>query len=269
MRVVSLLNSKGGSAKTSTTFHLSGTLALDGYRVLLVDHDPQASLTQGFFGPARTAAMPAESTIASVYRDDATLPESLIVPAGVPGVDLVPGSPELAEWNYPRRFGWGGHEHGLRMFLGPLRGRYDVCLVDCPPNLQLCSWAALVASDAVVVPLQAEDFGSQGLGPVRRSVEAVRAGPNPRLSLAGYLLSMFDRRLAVHQTYEAMLRERFGGLVFANVVPRSKDFVEAVAARKPLALAKPRSASAKAIRAVAEEFRERVALEPARGRGAA
>ena len=122
-----------------------------------------------------------------------------------------------------------------------------------------------------MVPLQAEDFGSQGLAPVQASILAVQSGPNPTLGLTGYLLTMYDKRLSVHVAYEEMLRDQYGPAVFAAVIPRAKDFVEAVAMRRPLAFHKLCSASARAVEAVTAELLARVSLgsEIAEERGAA
>jgi chromosome partitioning protein len=262
-RTITLLNQKGGVGKTSTCFHLSATLAKAGRRVLLVDNDPQGSLTQGFFGPEGMRAFRPEATVAATYDPDADpAPETLIRPTGVSGVSIVPGSIALTNWNLPPRVDWCGAQFGLGAFLREAGVAFDVTLIDCPPNLHLCACAALIASDRVVVPLQAEDFGSQGLAPVLECVESVQAGSNLGLVLAGFLLTMLDRRLAVHTTYEALLREMYGPAVFAAHVPRAKDFVEAVACRRPVALYKPRSAAAKAIAAVAEEFLTRIGSAP-------
>ena len=261
MKTITFLNQKGGCGKTSSVFHLSGVLAAMGLRVLLVDNDPQASLTQGFLGPAAMESLDPAVTVAAVYEGDPE-PSGLVMPAGPAGVWLAPGSPFATEANMRPRDHWGDDQWALRAFTEALHNDFDLCLIDCPPNLHLCSWAALLAADAVVVPLQPEDFGSQGLKPVGASVDAARRA-NPGLHLAGYLLTMTDKRLAVHATYEAMLRERYGLLVFTNPVPRAKDFVEAVGARAPVNLYKPKSAATRAVKAVADELLARagVALE--------
>ena len=150
----------------------------------------------------------------------------------------------------------------LREFLSGVRDRYDLVLIDVPPNLHLCCWAALVASDALVVPLQPEDFGAQGIVDVRESVERVQAGPNPGLRLLGYIVTMHSPRRAVHQVYVARLREIYGDAVFAAMVPEAVDFVEAIAQRKPIAAYKPKGAAAKAIRALADELLARLAAGP-------
>jgi chromosome partitioning protein len=258
---ITFLNQKGGVGKTSSCFHLSAALAKLGWRVLLIDNDPQASLTQGFFGPDATRALPPDQTIAAVYEPTAApLPEALIRPTGLAGVALIAGSESATTFNKLPDAAWPERQGGLRSLLADLADDYDLVLIDCPPNLHLCSWAALVASHWIVIPVQAEDFGSQGLGPVLRAIQAVQRGDNPRLAVAGFLLTMFDRRLAVHLTYEAMLRQLYGDRVFTAAIPRAKDFVEAVAARTPVGAYKPRTAAAKAMGDVASELLIRVGL---------
>ena len=259
MAVVSALNQKGGVGKTSTCFHLAGTLARAGRGVLLVDADPQSSLSQGFLGPQGTRQLPLDETIASVFLGEA-LAEKAIRPTGIPGVDLLPGSRHYARFNVPdpHLADWP-MQVALRDFLEDVKGRYDLVLIDCPPNLHLASWAALVASDALVVPLQPEDFGAQGLADVQESVDRVLAGPNPDLALLGYLITMDNPRLSVHKGFTQLLRTIHGDSVFAATVPISADFKEAIIERKPVAQYKPKGAASKAISAVADELDRRLA----------
>ena len=258
MAVLTLLNQKGGVGKTSTCHHLAGTLAQLGRRVLLVDNDPQASLSQGLWGPAAARALDPAETLAAVYSGD-VFPEQVIRPSGVPGVDLVPGSRAVNDWNLPRPFDAPYEAQTcLRSFLASASGSYDLVLIDCPPNLCLCSWAALVASDALVVPLQAEDYGAQGIMDVQDSVALVTSGPNPDLRLLGYLITMFNPRKTVHRMYEQRLRELYGPDVFTAVIPHAADYPEAIAYRKPVSLYKPRGAAAKAVRALADETTDRL-----------
>jgi chromosome partitioning protein len=256
---LTLLNQKGGVGKTSTCYHLSATLAQLGRRVLLVDNDPQSSLTQGFLGPHATRQLDPAETIAGVYTQEA-LPAQAIRTTGVAGVDLVAGSRKAASFNVPdpHRADWP-LQVALRDFLADVAGAYDLVLIDVPPNLHLCSWAALVASDALVVPLQPEDFGAQGIADVRESIDLVTSGPNPGLRLLGFLVTMVNARLAVHKGYEKILRETYGDSVFATTVPVSADFKEAIMQHRPVALYKPRGAAAKTIRALAEEIESRLA----------
>ena len=259
-KVITLCNLKGGVGKTSTTFHLGGTLAQSGHRVCLLDMDPQASLTQGFFGPDAVRSMSVHETIAGLFGDGLPPAASeLIRPTGFPGLDIIPGSPVLARYNVPEPWLASAEFQAAIADLVPdLREGYDYVLIDSPPTLSLCSWAALVASDHLVVPLQAEDFGSQGIASILDFVDAVLAGPNPNLNLAGYLLTMFNPRLAIHKAYETMLRQLYGDAVFTVTIPIGTDFKEAVAVRKPIVAHKPRGASAKSIKTLADELAARV-----------
>lgn len=252
---IAFLNKKGGVGKTSTSHHLAGTLARQGRRILVLDADPQASLTQGFWGPDAMRAIPAESSVAALF-DPVTepIPGALIRPSGLAGIDLIPGSEALTPFNHPDASQWVAFQDGMRDFLAEARQGYDFVLIDCPPNLHLCSWAALVAADAVVVPLQAEDYGAQGIASVQAAVAAVQSCANPMLQLLGYLITMYDKRLAIHLTYETMLRELYGDAVFVNPIPLAKDFKEAVAARLPISHYKPKSMAAKATALVADEL---------------
>jgi chromosome partitioning protein len=139
-------------------------------------------------------------------------------------------------------------------------------LLDCPPNIQLCTWSALAAADGVIVPTQLEDFGAQGVTTVLNTVDRARAAVNPRLGLIGLLPTMAQRCLRVHATYEAGLRKVYGDDVFTAVVPAAKDFKEAVTLRKPVCEHRPLSPAARAIEAVADEL---LARADARCRGAA
>jgi chromosome partitioning protein len=255
---VAFLNQKGGVGKTSTTHHLAGTLARSGKRVLLIDADPQASLTQGIWGPDQTRSTPWGETVAALF-DDAIDPEPsmLIAPTRFPGIHLVPGSDHLTAYNLP------GPERdprqgAIRDFVAEVRENYDLVLIDCPPNLQLCSWAALMAADGLVVPLQAEDYGAQGIAKIQQALAAAQAGQNPRLRLLGYLITMYNKSLAIHIAYAENLRSLYGEQVFATMVPLAKDFKEAVAGRLPVVEYKPRSQAAKSIGALAEELLVRV-----------
>src|SRR6516165_10740564 len=257
--VVSLLNQKGGVGKTSTCHHVSGALAGNGKRILLVDNDPQASLTQGFFGPDAMRAAEYGESIAALYNPDfAAVPEAVIRPTGIKGVEIVPGSVRLTQFNQLPTDRWAESEYGIREFLAEVRDQYDLVMIDNPPNLHLCGWAALTASDGLVVPLQAEDYGAQGIVAVMEAVAAVRSRTNTALRMLGLLLTMYDKRLGIHVAYERHLREIYGTDVFEATFPLAKDFKEAVAARLPVSVYKPRSMAAKAILAVGDELLHRI-----------
>ena len=173
---IAMVNRKGGCAKTGSCHQLSGCFAQMGYRVLLVDMDPQASLTQGFFGPAATEAMPLGKTALALF-DDAYDPDpgELLIPTPFKRITILPGTHGLDRFNTPEPLTAGSLQRCLRAFLREVEYRFDVVLIDCPPNLHLCSWNALLAADFVMVPLQAEDFGAMGLKLMNESLVQVPA----------------------------------------------------------------------------------------------
>jgi chromosome partitioning protein len=259
VRTIAFLNKKGGVGKTSTCHHLAGTLARRGLRILLVDADPQASLTQGLLGPEVARQLKPRETIAGLF-DDACDVEmaSLVRPAGVPGVSLVAGSGRMDKFNALEPWTTGDSQYILRDALREVADEFDLTLIDCPPHIYLCAWSAMVAAHGIVVPLQAEDYGAQGVAAIQGSIDHVRAGANPRLAVLGFLLTMYHKALAVHAGYAADLRAIYGDTVFDTVVPHAKDFKESVMLRKPVVAYKPRSAAAKAIEALADELLARL-----------
>jgi chromosome partitioning protein len=253
-----LLNQKGGVGKTSTCHHLAGTLAKDGRKVLLIDNDPQASLTQGLFGPQVTRNLDPAETIAAIYADCAD-PQQMIHRTEIAGIDLIPGSRYAMKYNNAEP--WTAERDlqvGLRDTVEAVRDGYDFVFIDCPPNLHLCSWAALVASDHIIVPLQPEDYGAQGIIDVQESIDLVTRIANPGLKLMGYLITMFNARKSIHKMYEETLKEQYGDAVFETRIPHAAEFPEAIAYRKPVAQYKPRGAAAKAIQALADEIGRRL-----------
>lgn len=264
MTTITLLNQKGGVGKTSCTHHLSGTLAAAfGRRVLIVDADPQASLTQGWWGPAATRSLDPSATIAPILAGELPHPEQVIHETGLANLWIVPGSRAASVYNVadPTTASPESQET-LRDFLAEISDQFDLTLIDCPPNLYGCSFAALAASDHLIVPVQPEDYGAQGIADVLDSLDLVRASGYP-VSLLGYLLTMVQPRRALHQVYESNLREAYDSLVFAARMPEAAEFPEAIAQRKTIVQYKPKGAAAKAVKAIAEELLARVAgVEP-------
>jgi chromosome partitioning protein len=231
---IALVNRKGGCAKTGTTHQLSGCFAKMGLKVLLLDMDPQASLTQGFFGPTWTEALPPAKTAVALFNDSLDPdPEKVLVPTSCEGVTLLPGGNRLDDYNTPKPAEAGSLQTAVRTFLNDVRGRFDVTLIDCPPNLNLCTWNALLGAEFVMVPLQAEDFGAQGITHIQRAIDLALQRFNPKLRMLGYLVTL-RQKLAIHDAYEKQLRGLYGPLVFENTFPLRKDYKEAIAERLPI-----------------------------------
>lgn len=268
MPIISSVALKGGVGKTTLTHMIAGALALAGKRILCLDNDSQASLSSGMFGPSVVEGMDPAHTIAAIYDGSDPLPEQVIRPSGIVGVDVVPGSKAAGRYNVPEP-----HEAPvevqtcLRSFLAEVQDQYDLVLIDNPPTLCGATWASLIASDYLFVAAVPEDYGSASLSPVFESVGLVRSGPNPRLHMLGLVLTMVQPRLAVHQLYEATLRELHGDKVFETRIALAADIKEAIARRLPVTHHKPRGASSKAFKALADEAFARIELHRAAGQG--
>jgi chromosome partitioning protein len=262
---------KGGVSKTTLCHHLGGTLAKMGRRVLLVDCDPQASLTAGIISPTAAESLDPRRTMAALYSGDAPFPDQIILKTTVPGLDLIPGSKAAATFNLPDpHLQPVDRQTCLRAFLEEVADDYDVAIADNPPNLALATWASLVAADFAIIPTACEDYGTMSISPVFESLELVTRLMNPRLRNLGLLLSLVQPRLAIHALYERMLRDTYGPLVFATRVPSAVDIKEAVMQRLPISTYKPKGASAKVFAALAAEVFERIEAKPLAGeRGAA
>ncbi|MBA3312938.1 MAG: ParA family protein [Planctomycetota bacterium] len=255
---ICLINQKGGCGKSSTCFHLAGSYARKGRSVLLIDADPQGSLSQGFFGSAVTENLPASETLAALFDDDFFLgsPETLAVPTHIDRVSIVRANQTLARHNTPTPELAGLTQYALREFLESLTG-YDLVLIDCPPNLYQCSWNAMLAADFVVIPVPPEDFGTQGLRVVHQAVvNAHRL--NPELDLLGHVVTRYDARLLVHQSYEKKLRGLYGETMLDTVIPEASAFKVSLACRQPVSCYSPASKAAALTDRLADELMERI-----------
>jgi chromosome partitioning protein len=259
MTTICFINQKGGCGKSSTCFHLAGAFAQQGLRVLLVDADPQGSLSQGFFGSAVVEQFDARDTLAAMFRGELEpQPQAMAFDS----IALIPANQHLARHNVPTPETCGLHQFALQALLERQRG-FDLTLIDCPPNLYLCSWTALIAADYVVIPVPPEDFGTQGLGVVQQAIEQAQL-LNPKLQLLGHLVTRSDSRLLVHRAYERKLRQLYGATVLETVIPEAAAFKVALACRQPVAFAQPRSAAAQVTARLASELLERCVIRTAK-----
>jgi chromosome partitioning protein len=246
--VIACANQKGGVGKTTTVINLATYLALEGRSVLVVDLDPQGNATSGL-GFDRSAVT------ASIYPAlvDAQRARTVLLPTQIDGLWLIPSGRDLAGAevelvDLPNR------ERRLQQALAELRNSYDFILLDCPPAVGLLTVNALAAADAVLVPIQCEYYALEGLSQLLSTIDLVRDNLNPRLRLAGVLLTMFDARTTLSADVAAEVRRHLGGSVFETVVPRSVRLAEAPSYGRPIARYSPESRGAHAYRALADEF---------------
>jgi chromosome partitioning protein len=247
-RVYAVANQKGGVGKTTTAVNLAACLAEAGERALVVDLDPQANATSGL-------GLRANGSSSYDLLDGAPL-SALARPTRFPNLFLVPAKPDLAgaAVELSRR------DDGERFLAQSLDGAADsfsFVFLDCPPSLGPLTVNALAAADRVLCPVQAEYYALEGLSQLLRSVELVRARLNPRLTLAGVLLTMVDRRTRLAADVEAEVRRHLGELVFRTAVPRSVRLAEAPSHGLPAIAYDRRSAGAEAYWKVAMELVER------------
>jgi chromosome partitioning protein len=248
--VYAIANQKGGVGKTTTAVNVAACIAEAGYATLLVDIDPQANATVGLGLPKDR-----EPSIYDVLGGDVRA-EDAVVESGIPNLSVLPSHPDLAGANVelPRQ---PGSEQRLREALAPIRDRYTYVLLDCPPSLGPLTVNALVAADRVIVPVQTEYYALEGLAQLVQSINLIKTRLNPRLEIAGVLLTMADGRTRLSADVEAEVRRHFGALVFNAVVPRSVRVAEAPSHGLPVTHYDRRSRGAEAYWKVAMELVER------------
>ena len=251
-RVVSMCNQKGGVGKTTTTINLGASLAEYGRKVLLVDFDPQGSLSVGL------GLNPHEMDL-SIYnlllQPDVTL-EDVVVPSGVPGMDLLPSNIDLsaAEVQLVNEV---AREQTLQRVLAPALAHYDVILIDCQPSLGLLTVNALTASDGVIVPLECEYFALRGVALLKTTIDKVRERLNPRLEIEGILGTMFDGRTLHGREVMERLVQAWGDTVFHTVIRRTVKFSDSTVAGEPITTYASTSAGAESYRQLAKEVLSR------------
>ncbi len=250
-RVFAIVNQKGGVGKTTTTVNLATALAAVGKKVLVIDFDPQGNASTGF-------GIDKEERNLTSY--DLILSDAPIVDAirktEIPGLDIVTSTVDLSGAEIElvsivRR------EFRLKTALENLSVRYDYILLDCPPSLGLLTINALVAAQAVMIPLQCEFYAMEGLSNLMRTVDLVKTNLNPEIGIQGIVLTMYDRRNKFTEEIEKEVRTYFGNKVYQSVIPRNVRMSEAPSHGKPALIYDMNCAGSKAYIELAKELLKR------------
>ena len=247
-KIVAFSNQKGGVGKTTTCVNMSAYIAKKGYKVLLIDLDPQGNATSGL-GFAKSDI---KSSVYNALIDETPI-ESIALKTSIENLDLLPSNIDLAgaevELVYVK-----DRERVLRKVLEKVRSYYDYITIDCPPSLGLLTINALASADTVIIPIQSEYYALEGLSQLMNTIKLVVKHLNEKLKIEGVVLTMNDNRAIISRQISEEIRKFFGKRVFETVIPRNVRLAEAPSHGVPILLHDPKCAGAKAYTALTDEY---------------
>ncbi|GHU70808.1 sporulation initiation inhibitor Soj [Clostridia bacterium] len=254
MKIVAVMNQKGGVGKTTTVVNLAACTAALGKRVLAVDMDPQANTTSGLGHSAEQGRSMYDALVAGVPINDILLSTPVDTLKLAPSdIRLAAAEVELLSINRRESV----LKEALGKLNGPTVGLFDYAFIDCPPSLGQLTINALTAAHSVLIPIQCEYYALEGVGQLMRTIQMVKRGPNPSLEVEGVALTMLDGRTNLGLQVVQEVKKHFKDKVYATVIPRNIRLGEAPSHGLPVHLYDPRSVGASAYQDLAKEFIER------------
>ncbi|WP_454950715.1 ParA family protein [Dialister invisus] len=250
-KIISIINQKGGVGKTTTAVNLAAFLADKGYKTMLVDADSQGNTTSGL-----SKDVEFEETLYDVLLNDVSIEEA-VVKTDIKKLSILPASIDLAGAEI-EMVSMEKREFLMKRKLDQVCDKYDFILIDCPPSLGLMTLNALVASQEILIPIQAEFYALEGLSQLVKTVQVVTRKLNPGLSILGILLTMFDGRTNLSLQVADEVKKYFGNKVFRTVIPRSVKLSEAPSFGEPILTYAPKSKGAEAYKKLCREVIKRV-----------
>ena len=229
-KIISFANQKGGVGKTTSAVNIASSLGVLGYKVLLIDLDPQGNATSGVGIVKKNLKV----TAFDMLTGDTTAEEATIK-TRFNNLSVIPTNTTLARAEFELADVENG-EYIMKKKLENAKKEYDYIIIDCPPSLGMLTVNAMTASDGVVIPMQCEFFALEGLGKLLQTIRLVQAGPNKELTIEGFVVTMFDGRTKVHNQVLGELKEHFGAMVFNTIIQRNIRLSEAPSHGKPIIL---------------------------------
>ncbi|MBQ9180299.1 MAG: ParA family protein [Firmicutes bacterium] len=248
-KAIAIFNQKGGVGKTTTNINLAACLAVKGKKILVLDIDPQGNTTSGL-GISKTDM---ELTTYELLTSDDINVEEAIVHTATEGLDMIPGSVQLAGAEV-ELVQLDHRESRLKEALTPIKDKYDYIFIDCPPSLGLLTINSLTAVDSVLIPIQCEYYALEGVSQLVSTIEIVKKSLNKDLEIEGVILSMFDGRTNLSIQVVEEVKKYFREKVYTTVIPRNVRLAEAPSYGMPIVKYDPHSAGAEAYSEFAEEF---------------
>ena len=221
MKIISIINQKGGVGKTTTALSLSAALGVLEKKVLLIDMDPQSNATSGLGIDSNEATLSSYDLIIGNAKAS-----NIVIQTSSPNLDLIPAKIDLVGLEI-EIVNESSREYLLKNALEKIKEKYDFIIIDCPPSLGLITLNALTCSNSVIIPIQCEYFALEGLGKLLNTIKGVQKVHNPNLSLEGILLTMFDSRLRLSNQVKQDVKKHFGNIVFNTIIPRNVSLGEA------------------------------------------